>query len=102
MTNPDDTIVPLDTLAPLLDSLDQIAIRKAELAEAERTLTEQVKAALGDRGTAGTVAGKVRVTWREHTRRSIDQKALRADFPEIAEKLEKVSTVRTFKIGGGR
>ncbi|WP_411815530.1 hypothetical protein [Gordonia sp. SND2] len=99
---PTDMAVALDGIAPLIDSLDQIAIREAELAEAKRTLTEQIKAALGDRGTVGTVDGKVRVTWREHTRRSIDQKALRADYPEIAEKVEKVSTVRTFKVGGGR
>ena len=98
--NPDDTVVNLDDLAPIFDALDQIAIREAELAEAKRTLTDQVKNALGTAGTAGTVNGLVRVTFREHSRRAIDQKALRADFPEVAAKVEKVSTVRTFKIGG--
>lgn len=107
MTSPDrpaDVVKNLDGLAPLFGALDAIRVKQAELAEHERTLVEKIKAELGSDGTVGTVAGQTRVTWREYPRTSIDTKALRADYPEIAEKCEKTTAVRRFQIvdGGGK
>lgn len=101
MTSIDDTTdvpIALDSIGGVLDSLDQIRVQKAELAEHERALLELIKDQMGDNGTVGTVAGKVRVTWRGHTRTTIDTKALRADHPEIADKVSKTSIVRRFQI----
>lgn len=104
-TAPQDVIVDLTGIKPVLDALADLRVRKAELEEQERALTEIVKNALGSEGTVGTVGGKTIATFRETSRRTFDSKAFRADVgDEVADKYMRTSTVRTFRltVGGAK
>lgn len=65
------------------------AAEKAAKAAAEAA-AKAVKALLGDEAE-GTIAGVVVVKIVDAERRGVDADLLRADFPEVAEKVEKVT-----------
>lgn len=96
-TGPGDIVQPLDHIQGLFDLYDEAKTREIEAGEQKRAIVEQIKKEMGQ-ATIGTIGGRTRVTYREHTRTTIDSKALRADWPEIAEKCETVSTSRPFKV----
>ena len=102
MTAPQDVVVDLSGIKPVVDALADLRVRKAEIDEQERNLTEIVKNALGSEGTVGQVDGKTIATFRETTRRTFDSKAFRADVGDhVADKYMKTSTVRTFRLTTG-
>ena len=67
-----------------------------EASAAADALKDKIKAYMGDMETL--TAGPYKVTWKPYTRRDIDSKALRADYPEIADTYTKTSTYRPFKV----
>jgi putative phage-type endonuclease len=70
-------------------------------AEARMTAAEnRLKACLGE-AAEGTVAG-YRVLWPERERRTLDTKALKAQYPELAAQFEQVQTYRTFDVKEAR
>lgn len=95
-----DVVAPLDGIADVFTTLEQIRIEKAEIAERERELVEYIKSQLGTDATVGTVDGRVVVTHRfSAPARSLDGKALKADHPELYEKyLVEKQAARPFKL----
>lgn len=82
----------------LAGTLDQLAKCKTEQAwyELRRAHLENlVKAALGEH-TVGTIGGKVAVTWRPQTRRTLDAKAIRARYPRATVRYTTASESRVF------
>jgi predicted phage-related endonuclease len=71
-----------------------IARLKAEF----NSLVAAVKAAMGD-AAVGTIGRTVVARWDITSRQQIDQKALKAEQPEIALKYTHTIPVRSFKIG---
>ncbi|MCL6563291.1 MAG: YqaJ viral recombinase family protein [Firmicutes bacterium] len=66
-------------------------------AEARMTAAEnRLKAILGE-AAEGRVAG-YRVLWPERDRRTLDTKALKAQYPDLAAQFEQVQTYRTFDV----
>ncbi|TWS20813.1 hypothetical protein FK529_05685 [Tsukamurella asaccharolytica] len=97
---PQDVVRTLDHIAGLFTSLDAVQADISALQDAERGLKEQIKAALGEEGTVGTIGGKVVVTYRPSAPASqLDGKALRADHPELFDKyLVEKRPSRPFKV----
>ncbi|AXC38123.1 hypothetical protein SEA_MULCH_45 [Gordonia phage Mulch] len=96
---PTDVVVELPpALAAVALALRAVRVEKAEVAERERALVENLQAALGENGTVGTVDGHPVVTWREHATNRLDSKALRADNPELADKYMKAGSSRRFEV----
>lgn len=60
------------------------------------TLTDEIKAAMGD--TEQITAGPYKVTWKPVTTTRIDTAALKKELPGIAERYMKTSTVRRFTV----
>ncbi len=46
--------------------------------------------------------GDRKITWKTSIRNTIDSKRLKAEMPEIAEQYMKISSSRTFRIGGSK
>lgn len=95
-----DVVAPLDGIADVFTTLEQIRIEKAEIAERERELVEYIKSQLGTDATVGTVDGRVVVTHRfSAPAKTIDTKGLKADHPELYEKyLVEKQAARPFKL----
>lgn len=87
----------LDRVRWAVEAMHYIKERKAELKELEERARPALEEALGD-DTEGVLDGNVVVTWKYHKRHALDQKVLRATFPEIYETCKTVTEVRRFEI----
>lgn len=83
---------------------ERIARRKAELKIHEKEIETDMVAVTSFMKTAGEIRrisltgsqGATIATWNSQERRSIDADALRSEYPEIAQKVTKVSTSRVY------
>lgn len=80
-----------------VEAMRYIKERKAELKELEERARPALEEALGD-DTEGELDGHVVVTWKYHKRHALDQKVLRASFPEVYETCKTLTEVRRFEI----
>lgn len=88
----------VDLAEDLRPTLTQLREAKATQRVAERWATQAqnvLMAAMGDAEVA-YLDGQEVITWREHEDHRLDQKALRAAEPELAERFTRTKTVRTF------
>jgi len=94
--------VNIDALKAQLALLQHCREKRAEINEIESSAKAAIQAALGD-AEAGTVDGRVAVTWKYTKRRAIDQGLLKQNHPEVAEQCMTVSESRRFEFvtGGG-
>ncbi|WP_019204560.1 hypothetical protein [Tsukamurella sp. 1534] len=85
---PQDVVVDLSGIAPILAQLADIRLEKSKLEDQEKVLTDIVKAALGSEGTVGQVDGETVLTFRPNGKPGtrFDKNALKADNPEMYEK----------------
>jgi len=89
----------LDSLAEEIAQLRDIRAAEKDLAADRAALENLIRAELGP-AEAGTIGGVIAVTWRTHTRRSIDTSRLRDDHPELAAGYTTETTVRPLRLAG--
>lgn len=80
-----------------VEAMQYVKERKAELKELEDRARPALEAALGD-ATEGTLDGHIAVTWKFYKRNALDQKLLKAAYPEIYETCRSLTEVRRFEI----
>lgn len=91
------TQVDLEKVRWAVEALHYVKERRAELKELEERARPALEEALGD-DTEGALDGNVVVTWKYHKRQALDQKVLRATFPEAYETCRTITEVRRFEI----
>lgn len=87
----------LENLRWAVEALQYVKDRKAELKELEDRARPALEAALGD-ATEGTLDGHIVVTWKFYKRNTLDQKLLKATYPEIYEACRSLTEVRRFEL----
>ena len=87
----------LDSLRWAVETLQWAKQRKAELKEAEDRAKSAIEEALGD-DAEGTLDGHTVITWKFHKRRALDQKTLKATFPDVYEVCMNTTEVRRFEV----
>jgi predicted phage-related endonuclease len=92
--------VAIDALKAQFALLQYAKEKKAELNEIESSAKAAIQAALGD-AEAGTIDGRIAVTWKVTKRRAIDQGLLKQNYPEVAEQCMTVSQSRRFEFVSG-
>lgn len=92
--------VEIDTLKAQFALLQYVREKKAELSEIESSAKAAIQAALGD-AEAGTIDGRIAVTWKNVKRRAVDQQKLKQLHPEVAEECMTVSESRRFEFVSG-
>lgn len=83
----------------IITELNQVKAAEKSLAESRARLEGDLCDLLQDAGT-GTVNGDTVVTWRTQSRKSLDQKALKRDHPDLIEQYTKESTYRVLRVKG--
>lgn len=91
------TVVDLESVRAPVAVLQWVKQRRAELKELESAARAQVEAAMGE-ADEGQIDGETVVTWSRSKRRSLDQKALKEDHPELVEEYKTTTEVRTFNV----
>lgn len=80
-----------------LERIRQIDALIAPLEDERKALRTDLINAMGD-ATTGTIGKTVVARWEIGTRQTLDQKALKAEQPEIHRKFLKTIPVRSFKL----
>lgn len=89
--------VSLDTVADAVAALRRVKARQKKAAAEAKKYEDIIKTALGE-SPLGTVAGVPAVRWVTTARMSVDVKAVKEKYPEVAEACSKVVPVRTFQL----
>ena len=101
MTNreqaPPEGATPLDALAAWVLAYRQAKSRIAELTEIADQAKAHITEAMGESET-GTIDGAPVVRWAHVTSKRLDQKALKADHPNIAKAYTKTTESRRFTL----
>ena len=92
------TITADTTLIEQLGSLKRTKTALKELDDDRKQLELAVKAQMGAASVLTDPDGKTLATWKTRTARRIDQQALRADMPEVAEQFTRASEYRVLRI----
>ncbi|AAN01945.1 hypothetical protein SEA_TELAVIV_11 [Mycobacterium phage TelAviv] len=87
----------LEDLRWAVETLRWAKQRKAEIKEAEESARLAIETALGN-NDEGTLDGHVVVRWKPQKRNALDQKLLKAAFPEIYEGCKTITEVRRFEV----
>lgn len=87
--------------AELVTELNTVKTEQKLMEERRDRLEAELCDLLGDAGT-GTVNGEVVVTWKNQSRRSLDQKALKEAHPDLVEQYTKESTFRVLRTKGNQ
>ena len=87
----------MEKLRWAVEAMHYLKERRAELKELEDRARPALEEALGD-ATEGIIDGHVAVTWKFYKRNALDQKALKAAFPEAYESCRTLTEVRRFEI----
>lgn len=82
-----------------ISRLREIARLTAAMKAEAAGLRAEVQAALGHAET-GVINGEVACTWRQSSRRTLDQKRLREEQPALADTYTRSTPVRTFRLAG--
>jgi putative phage-type endonuclease len=80
--------------------LDNLRFAKEAVAAAERQEHQAQQAlmlALGD-AEAGSIEGRLAVTWKQHKRTSIDVETLRNQEPDVARRFEQTTSYRQLRL----
>ncbi len=76
--------------------LQELKRMREELDGEIETLTDSIKAGMGDRETI--TAGAYKIAWKSIESIRIDTAALKKELPEIAARFSKTSTIRRFTV----
>ena len=91
-----DTCVSLDPVAHELEHLLQLKSEKKELEMRIREAENVIKAYMG--ANESGAYGNLSVTWKTTTRTTYDVESLRREYPDLAQRYQKISTSRRFVI----
>lgn len=80
-----------------VEALRFVKQRKAELKDVEDQARDAIEQVMGE-DSAGVLDGHVAVTWKHQKRRALDQKLLKASYPEIAELCTTTTETRRFLV----
>lgn len=94
MTDPNT--VDLDQVRDQIDALTFVEAQIKALTETKASLQADIKQALGD-NEIGVLDGEPVVTWKRTKRTALDQRALKADHPELVAQYMTATEVRTFR-----
>lgn len=86
----------LNSLEVRLAEIKKLKAEIDELQELVDTLTDEVKAEMGDTDTL--VVGPFKIVWKPVIQNRFDSKAFQMDFPDIYEEYKRPSMSRPFKI----
>ena len=92
------TITADTTFIEQLGSLKRTKTALKELDDDRKQLELAVKAQMGKASVLTDPDGKTLATWKTQTARRIDQQALRADMPEVAEQFTRASEYRVLRL----
>ncbi len=87
----------LETLRGQVQILQMCKEKKAQLKELEDTALDAIKALMGE-AENGLLDGEPVIRWDHQKRVSLDQKALKADHPDIVASYSTASEVRRFQV----
>ena len=87
-----------EELDALVDELRNIRARIAELEAEEEAIKDLLKEYLAQTGQDTLLGANWRITWKEHSRRSLRTKDLEAEEPELYLKYLKVTSYKRFDI----
>lgn len=82
------TLTQYKSLKAQIDALEE------QLKEKRSEITEYMK----EKGTSKLTCGQYIATVTECTKKSLDEKLIREQFPEVAEKAERVTTYERFTV----
>jgi predicted phage-related endonuclease len=85
----------IDSVRAHVEILRFVATKKAELKEMEEASRAAIEEALGD-NEVGELDGAPAVNWTRVTSRRLDQKALKAEHPDIVAEYTRPSESRRF------
>jgi putative phage-type endonuclease len=93
-------VVAIDDNLQVIDALARIRELKAEEKNVEAAIEEQQLIVKGFMKEAAvcTLGGKKACSWKTQTANRIDADALRANFPDIAKQVTKVTPSRVFRL----
>ncbi|MDV6309937.1 hypothetical protein [Gordonia amicalis] len=94
MTDPNTA--DLDQVRDQIDALKIVEAQIKALTETKTSLQNDIKAVLGD-NEVGTLDGDTVFTWTRSKRNALDQKALKAEQPEIVARYMTATEVRSFR-----
>ena len=83
----------------IISELNSVKYNEKVLNATRAKLEGELCDLLQDAGT-GTVNGDAVVTWRTQSRKSLDQKSLKRDHPDLIEQYQKESTYRVLRVKG--
>lgn len=89
--------VDLENLRWAVETLRWVKDREAEIKEAKDKARDAIEQALGDNDT-GTLDGHDVISWRYSKRKALDQRVLRATYPDVFDDCQRVTEVRRFVI----
>lgn len=89
--------VDLESLRWAVETLRWAKDKKAEIKEVEDQARDAIEQALGD-NDAGALDGHDVISWRSSKRKALDQRVLRAAFPDIFAECQRVTEVRRFVV----
>jgi predicted phage-related endonuclease len=89
--------VDLEDLRWAVEALRWTKDRKAELKEVEDKARDAIEQALGD-NDAGALDGHDVISWRYSKRKALDQRVLRAAFPDVFDECLRTTEVRRFLV----
>lgn len=90
------TIEQAPELAPLLDEYDEARQIESDAADYKAEVGERIKTALGERQVVETGAG--RIYHCAQSRTTVDTKALRARYPDVAREVERTTQFRSLRV----
>lgn len=92
-----ENIAALDSVKAHIEILRYCKTKQAEIAQMVEMARAAIEEALGD-NEIGTVDGSTAVRWTHQKVNRLNQKALKAEHPEIVAEYTEASTQRRFEI----
>jgi putative phage-type endonuclease len=92
-------VADLTPMRELVRDLHEIRAAQRFLKQRAQQRENELRAALGN-AEEGQIDGETVVTWRPHTRRDLDRKALREEQPVLADKYTVTKPVRPLRLTG--
>ena len=89
--------VDLEQLRWAVETLRWAKDKKAEIKEVEDKARDAIEQALGD-STTGVLDDHEVISWRYHKRKALDQRVLKAAFPDIFAECQRTTEVRRFVV----
>lgn len=92
------TVIASPEIATAVARINEIRREEKELKAQRDRLEFDVKQWLAESSTLTDATGSPLATWKTQTSRRVDTKKLRAEFPDVANRVEKTTTTRVLRV----